>query len=69
MKFLPLRLLACALLAHVAHAQSPLTLTAPGALKTLGANWQSASALVGDPRHEKILTGLPGAGLLVNNPS
>lgn len=69
MKFLPLRLLACALLAHVAHAQSPLTLTAPGALKTLGANWQSASALGGDPRHDKILTGLPGSGLLVNNPT
>ena len=62
MKFLPLRLLACALLAHIAHAQSPLTLTAPGALKTLGANWQSASALGGDPRHDKILTGLPGSG-------
>jgi hypothetical protein len=69
MKFLPLHLLACALLAHIAHAQSPLTLTAPGALKTLGVNWQSASALSGNPRHDKILTVVPGSGILVNNPS
>ena len=69
MKLLPLRLLACALLAHVAHAQSPLTLTAPGALKDFGANWQYARALGGDPRHDKILTGLPGSGVLVNNPT
>lgn len=69
MKFPPLRLLACALLAQVAQAQSPQTLTAPGAVKPLGANWQTAGALGGDPRHEKILTALPGAGILVNNPT
>jgi len=69
MKFSPLSLIACALLAHVAQAQSPLTLTAPGALKTIGANWQSASTLAGNPRYDKILTGLPGSGVLINNPT
>jgi hypothetical protein len=69
MKFPPLRLLAFALLANVAHAQSPQNLTAPGAVKPLGANWQAAGALAGDPRNDKVLTALPGAGILVNNPT
>ncbi len=69
MKLLPLRLLACALLAHVAHAQSPLTLDAVNSLKPLGANWQPAGALAGNPRLEKTLVALPGTGVLVNNPT
>lgn len=68
MKFPPLRLLACALLAHAVHAQLPQPAGAAD-FKPLGANWQIAGGLSGDPRHDKILTALPGSGLLVNNPT
>lgn len=37
--------------------------------KPLGANWQSAGGLSGDPRRDHELAALPGAGLLVNNPT
>ena len=33
------------------------------------ANWQTARGLGGDPRIEKLLTALPGTGILVNNPT
>lgn len=63
-----LRLVAGLLLAHSLHAQSPLPSVAAD-FKTLGANWQVASGLGGDPRVEKKLIGLPGDGILVNNPT
>jgi len=69
MTFHSLRLLACALLAHAVHAQSPLTLDATTSLKPLGANWQPAGSLAGNPRLEKSLVALPGTGVLVNNPT
>ena len=61
-----LRLVAGLFLAHSLHAQSPLTSVAAD-FQPLGANWQIASGLGGDPRIEKKLIGLPGDGILVNN--
>jgi len=40
----------------------------PSDFQPLGANWQIAGGIGGDPRTEKNLTPLPGAGVLINNP-
>ncbi|HEX2854909.1 MAG TPA: family 16 glycoside hydrolase [Opitutaceae bacterium] len=57
-----------------ARAQSLLppesvTLDSLAAFKSPGANWQLGGGLGGDPRREKTLRALPGAGVLVNNPT
>lgn len=38
------------------------------AFRPAAANWQLASGLAGDPRHDKKLAALPGTGVLVGNP-
>jgi hypothetical protein len=61
-------------LATIARAQSLLPPTAVSldnltAFKAPAASWQIAGGLSGDPRTQKILTALPGVGVLVNNPT
>ena len=61
-------------LVTVAGAQSLLApaaipLDSLAAFQAPAANWQLAGGLGGDPRTQKKLTPLPGAGVLVNNPT
>ena len=42
---------------------------APANFMPLGANWQSAGGLGGDPRRDHELAPLPGSGVLINNPT
>ena len=72
---LPVRLLAAALalLSAVVRAQSALPpeiipLDSAAAFRPLTANWQLAADLAGDPRRDRTLAALPGAGVLVCNP-
>jgi hypothetical protein len=46
----------------------PVAFDSATSFRPLTANWQLAGGLAGDPRHEKKLSGTPGAGLLVNQP-
>jgi hypothetical protein len=67
-------LLAFTGLALIARGQSSLPpetipLDSPAAFKALSANWHLAGGIGGDPRHEKTLVGLPGTGVLVDNPT
>ena len=66
MKISSLSLVAGLFLACSLPAQTPRPSVADD-FKPLGANWQVASGLGGDPRIEKKLIGLPGDGILVNN--
>src|SRR5258707_168233 len=49
-------------------APMPLPLDTLAAFRPVGANWQLAGGLAGDPRHESMLTPAPGTGVLVCNP-
>ncbi len=44
------------------------SMTALTDFRPTGKNWQTASALTGDPRRDKVLTTTPGNGLIVNLP-
>ena len=66
------RFAACVVFVAVARAQSLLPpgrvpLDSLGAFRPVGANWQLAGGLAGDPRHDKILAATPGTGVLVCN--
>src|SRR4051812_25700498 len=57
----------------VARAQSLLapervSLDSLAAFRPVTANWQLASGLAGDPRHDQKLAALPGTGVLICNP-
>lgn len=77
MRSLPRLVTFAAVLALAAAAAPAQSLLPPekipfdsvAAFRTPGANWQLASGVGGDPRHEKILTPVAGTGVLVNNPA